>query len=149
MTLSLPPWYGQLKWSKPHLVKDIDRKEIPLGSGLYVYTAGDGKMLTKMNVLYVGKADGSKQTLRYRISVYLRHFDKPLGYFSKHAGMNDLRKYYSDNVDSLYVRWAGVLVCADLEGFLIDYFDPPFNHQSAEYGPYDDDWEKIPDHLLY
>jgi hypothetical protein len=47
----------------------------------------------------------------------------------------------------VYVRWAGVLAARDLEGTLIELFDPRLNNKDEHRNGFSDD-ELIPDDLL-
>jgi hypothetical protein len=143
-----PRWLGQLKWSQPHLVQRLDRKNIPPGAGLYAFTRDNG-LLARANALYIGKADGARQTLRSRLAAYLRRFAVyPAGNPALHAGMEQLAEYYCKDKKSLYVRWCGVIVARDIEGSLIALFDPSFNNKDEHRLGFSDD-ELIPDDLLY
>jgi excinuclease UvrABC nuclease subunit len=99
------------------------------GAGIYIFTSDD-QALSPHNVLYVGKADGSRQTLRSRLRSYLRRFAKTGGPPSKHAGKEELHEYYCSTPNALYLRWCGVVSARDIEGELIELFDPLFNHKN-------------------
>lgn len=62
--------------------------------------------------------------------------------------MEKLAEYYATHAGNLYLRWTGVLVARDIEGSLINYFDPLFNSKDEHRHGFDDD-ELIPDDLLY
>jgi|SRR5579871_2879525 len=143
-----PRWLNQLVWSQPELVHQLNTDRIPPGAGLYAFTR-DGGLLSPLNVLYIGKADGARQTLRTRLAVYLRRFSLyPAGKPAKHAGMEQLAGYYSGAAKTLRVRWCGVIVAREIEGSLIHVFDPPFNNKDEHRLGFSDD-ELIPDDLLY
>jgi hypothetical protein len=144
----LPLWYPQLKWSQPHLVATIAQKDLPLGAGLYVFTRDGNIGLSDRNVLYVGKADGAGQTLQTRVGVYLRCLRSKSDKLPRHAGLRDLVAYGRASAGALFLRWAGVVVGRELEGRLIQLFDPPFNHKEEHRIGYMDD-ELIPEFYLY
>ncbi len=142
----LPRWYSQLRWSSPHPIAVLNRSEIPPGAGIYAFTTNTAP-LSKENVLYIGKADGAKQTLRTRLSVYFRHFASNR-LTSEHSGLEDLARHYQQNPSRLYVRWAGCIMARDIEGSLIFRFDPIYNHKDEyRFGISDD--ELIPESMLY
>jgi hypothetical protein len=143
-----PRWFDQLVWSGAHAIRDLDASIIPPGAGLYAFTT-DAAALTARNALYVGKADGARQTLRTRIGAYLRRFAAyPAGRPSRHHGMEQLARYHREHAGMLYVRWTGVVVARDLEGSLIHLFDPRFNGKDEHRLGFADE-ELIPDALLY
>lgn len=145
--MDMPRWYSQLQWSAPQRVLDLDPEAAPLGAGIYVYTEND-LPLSPTNVLYVGKADGARQTLRSRIGVYLRRFRSPTGKPSKHAGLEQLNGHFRTRPTALFLRWAGVVAARDVEGRLIELFDPDFNNKDEHRHGFADD-ELIPDEYLY
>lgn len=143
-----PVWYSQLRWSAPELVHCLDEQTIPLGAGLYAFT-NDPTQLGAHNALYVGKADGARQTLRTRLGAYRRRFAAyPSGKQSRHYGMERLAEYFHAHPNELYIRWAGVVVARELEGTLILMFDPRFNNKEEHRHGFADD-ELIPDAMLY
>jgi hypothetical protein len=143
-----PHWFNQLVWSQPELVQHLKTDRVHPGAGIYAFTRDKG-LLSRVNALYVGKADGARQTLRTRLAAYLRRFSAyPAGKPAKHAGMEQLAQYYSSNKSSMCVRWCGVIVARDIEGSLIALFDPPFNNKDEHRLGFSDD-ELIPDDLLY
>ncbi len=150
---SMPAWFDQLSWRNPpvpviHFVTSIvDRSIIAAGAGVYVFTSDD-QALSPTNVKYVGKADGAKQTLRSRLSVYFRRFAKPNGKPTKHQGLEALLALYVANPNALFVRWAGCVVAREIEGSLIALFDPECNFKDEHRLGYDDD-ELIPADYLY
>lgn len=143
--MEVPRWYHQLRWSEPVLLTALNWADVPAGSGLYVFTR-DMSPLSPANVLYVGKSDGARQTLRNRLGVYYRRLTggKPV----KHAGCEDLYRYFRQAGEVLFVRWAGVVVARELEGTLLSLFDPPFNHRDEHRTGFADD-ELIPAEMLY
>ena len=142
-----PRWYAQLVWSPARSTDEIISGNIPAGAGLYAFTRDRG-ILTPENTLYVGKADGGRQTLRSRLRTYLSYFKNPQKPASNHAGKKDLVEYYKASPGSLFVRWTGVIVARELEGTLIDMLDPPFNHKDEHRFGFADD-EEIPADMLY
>jgi len=143
-----PRWLGQLVWSPAQTIRNLDTTKILPGTGIYAFTSDSGA-LTAGNALYIGKADGARQTLRTRIGAYLRRFAAyPGGRPSRHRGMERLAQYYGTHAGLLYVRWTGVVVARDIEGSLIDLFDPRFNNKDEHRHGFADD-ESIPDDLLY
>jgi hypothetical protein len=147
----MPAWYGQLTWSHPiafsKFVSDTGTRDVVAdGAGLYAFTM-DPAALSPRNVLYVGKADGARQTLRKRIGVYERRLRRPQGPPSKHAGLELLCARYVASPSSMFVRWCGCILTRDVEGGLIDLFDPPCNNKEERIGLDDD--ELIPDIYLY
>lgn len=149
---SLPAWYSQLQWKSPIPVVHLVTQLVPLssiaeGAGIYIFTRDD-QALSRHNVLYVGKADGSKQTLRSRLKTYIRRFGRNGGPSSKHPGKEDLHNYYCSAPNALFVRWCGVVSARGIEGELIDIFDPDFNHKEEHRRDFGHD-ELIPDDHLY
>jgi hypothetical protein len=146
--MSTPRWFGQLVWSQPAWIGSLEPSSIPPGAGLYAFTT-DGGALTSGNALYVGKADGARQTLRTRLQVSLRRLAAaPGGKKSKHAGLEKLAKYHGSHAGDVYVRWTGVVVARDLEGRLIEMFDPRFNGKDEHRNGFSDN-ELLPDDMLY
>ena len=148
----MPAWYGQLKWSHPAVpVVDLvagarSTATIAAGAGLYAFTSDD-QALSPRNALYIGKADGARQTLRSRLRVYVRRLRRVNGRASKHAGLELLRDYFSGHPQALFVRWCGCILTRDVEGGLIDLLDPMFNGKDERLGLADD--ERIQDLYLY
>lgn len=140
-----PAWLSQLTWTHPRPVTDfllsgnrhtamLNRSQMPIGSGLYAYSAGNAPFMSNngSNLLYIGKADGARQTLRSRLAVYFRRFARTnLVLVSKHAGLDMLDRHHRGKFrikpGALHVSWTGCAIAADLEGTLIDHFDPPYN----------------------
>lgn len=146
--MAKPVWFGQLVWSEPVNVGALRPAAIPPGAGLYAFTKDAGEM-TPGNVLYIGKADGARQTLRTRLQVYKRRLAAaPGGRKSTHAGLEKLAAYYGSRTGELFLRWAGVVVARDLEGRLIELFDPQFNGKDEHRFGFSDQ-ERIPDDMLY
>lgn len=100
------------------------------------------------NVLYIGKADGAEQSIRSRIGAYLRRFRAgPGGKPAKHRGMEMLANHYHRVLQGPFLRVTGVIIARELEGQLIDMFNPRFNNKDEHHSfPYD---ERIPDEMLY
>lgn len=150
---SMPCWFSQLQWCDPpvavtHFVANIVSRElIPHGAGIYVFSTDD-QALTATNVLYVGKADGARQTLRSRLGVYFRKFARQTCKPSKHAGLECLCKTYQKTPNALFVRWAGCVVAREIEGELINIFNPACNAKDEHRYGYDED-EFIPAEYLY
>lgn len=143
-----PLWFGQLPWSSPTIFSALSPSSVPPGAGLYVFTRDAGS-LTPGNTLYVGKADGARQTLRNRLGVYRRRFAAyPGGSKTTHAGLELLAEYYGSHAGELYIRWAGVIVARELEGSLIGLLSPEFNQKDEHRIGYADD-ELIPNEYLY
>ena len=146
--MDTPRWLNQLVWSPAYVIRDLDTNRIPPGAGLYAFSS-DAATLSSKNALYIGKADGARQTLRTRIGVYLRRFAAyPGGRPARHHGMEQLARYYGTHAGLLYVRWTGVIVARDIEGSLIHLFDPLFNGKDEHRHGFADE-ELIPDALLY
>lgn len=150
---SMPLWFAQLRWQDPpipvtHFVASmIDRAVIPPGAGIYIFST-DNQALSARNVVYVGKADGARQTLQTRLGVYFRRFARPAGKPSKHAGLENLFALYQQAPNALYVRWAGCIVAREIEGDLISIFDPICNGKDEHHSGYDED-SLIPAEYLY
>lgn len=147
----MPAWFTQLTWSEPVPVTRLvtgalDAGQIVAGAGLYVFST-DPAPLSPANVLYVGKADGARQTLRSRLGVYIRRLGRVGGKASRHAGLEQIYHHHVATPHQLFVRWCGCLLTRDVEGGLIDLFDPPYNNK-GERLTLDDD-ERIPDIYLY
>ena len=120
---------------------------IPLGAGLYVFTR-DRATLSPQNTLYVGKADGGKQTLKGRVSTYISLFRNPKTPASNHAAKRKLLAYYIASPDRLFVRWTGVVVARELEGTLIAMLDPDFQGKDEHREPFFETG-LIPEEMLY
>ncbi|TXC83633.1 hypothetical protein [Paraburkholderia azotifigens] len=150
---SMPIWFSQLTWRAPpipvtHFVANLVKRDvIPLGAGIYIFSTND-QPLSAGNVLYVGKADGARQTLQRRLDVYFRRFARPGGKPSRHAGLELLNKMYREAPNALYVRWAGCVVAREIEGELIWIFDPVCNSKDEHRSGYDED-TLIPAEYLY
>lgn len=148
----MPAWYGQLKWSSPaypvteFVAGTRPHTHIVAGAGLYAFTS-DPEALSPRNALYIGKADGSRQTLRSRLGVYIRRLRRSSGTPSKHAGLELLNRHYMASPQALFVRWCGCILTREVEGGLIDLFDPLFNNKEERLGLDDD--ELIPEVYLY
>ena len=163
-----PVWYEQLNWWHPRPVTDFlhphgtrsalattARRSIPIGSGLYAFlNSGEPiKSVNGANVLYIGKADGGRQSLRNRLSVYFRRFARPnFVVVSRHAGLDLLDRHHRGMLQGsastpLFVTWAGVASARHLEGELILRFDPPYNGKDEALHYYDDE-EEIPGEFL-
>jgi hypothetical protein len=140
-----PRWFGQLRWSPAHAIATIEARSIPEGAGIYVFTSSPGP-LSRGTVLYVGKADGAIQTLRRRIGTYLSRFRG--GKATRHGGKEDLADFVSsEGAGRVFVRWAGCVMARDVEGGLIDMFEPTFNRRDEIPGiAYD---ETLPSWSLY
>jgi hypothetical protein len=136
-------WYKQLKWSKPKSVSKVQSKDIPQETGLYIFTR-TGNPLDRFNVLYVGKADGGKSGLRQRLGSYFRYFRRPSSPLPKrHHGKRDLVVHHRGLAGpGIYLRWAICACPTEVEGGVIDMFDPPYNYK-REYRMLDDD-ESLP-----
>lgn len=163
---NMPAWYDQLRWSDPavpfleFVSGSRDMETIAAGAGLYVFCADPGPVApgtvfhrepaggsNRSRVLYVGKADGGRQTLRSRVRAYVRRLRRPSGPASKHEGLEMLCRHYAANPHALYLRWCGCILTRDVEGGLIDLLDPQFNNKSERVGLSDD--ELIPEIYLY
>jgi hypothetical protein len=143
-----PKWFDQLTWSPAQQVQSLNVDLAPPGAGLYLFTK-DKEPVTAKNALYIGKSDGARQTLRNRLGVYARRFkDYPGGRKSRHAAMELLAAYNRAHPERCFVRWAGVVVARELEGRLIELFDPDFNNKDEHRCGFSDD-ELLPDELLY
>jgi hypothetical protein len=124
-------WFEQLKWEGPFCVHSLVAGAPwpgieTNGSGVYVFTGDPGSLL-KSRVLYIGKSDGAKQTLKRRVSAYIRRMRRPFPPLRPHAGMESLCDYYRAQPHALFVRWAGCVVSRDIEGRLIEFYEPEFN----------------------
>lgn len=140
-----PKWYAQLQWSPAQRVdRELAPSRIPDDPGLYAFSA-DEELLSQRNCLYVGKADGLKSTLRSRLATYLRAFEQPSLPPHTHAGRFMLHRWLRQD-RPLFVRWTIVAIARELEGSLIDRFDPRFNFAYPE--PYFGDHDLIPDEFL-
>ena len=124
----------------------MPRSDIAEGSGLYAFTTND-QALSKGNVLYIGKTDGVRQSLRRRLGQYINRLSKTGGPSSGHAGMELLAGYYAPPAKPLFVRWCGCTLTRETEGGLIDLFNPEFNGKSEGCALSDD--ERIPAMHLY
>jgi hypothetical protein len=142
-----PVWFDQLQWSPARLASAVTLGMLPDGAGLYAFTRDAGP-LSSENTLYVGKADGARQSLRRRVGVYLAHFANAKSPQSRHAGLRALKAYYLASPDALFLRWTGVVVARDLEGTLVAMLDPPFNGKDEHRMGFADD-ERIPEEMLF
>src|SRR5689334_2212226 len=108
----MPAWFNQLEWSPvfpidSFITGKVSRKVISAYPGVYVFSPTEQSLRTG-NALYVGKADGLQQSLRRRISIYLRRFGRIAGPASRHAGCELLfERYYKPRKVVIYLRWAG------------------------------------------
>lgn len=147
-----PRWYAQLLWSKAEPITPISKwPAAPESPGLYAFTTNT-KKLSKLNCLYLGKADGPGTSLRSRLASYRQKLGKSFLPSGTHAGTFMLHQYVTGQLPlpayaPLYLRWTVVAVARELEGRLIEMFDPTFNFDFPE--PVYQDYELIaPHHLL-
>jgi len=100
-----------------------------------------------MNCLYLGKADGAATSLRERLRHYRQGLEKPTLPPRTHAGLFRLHQYWIGKVKlpaytqtagktppPLYLRWTVVAIARELEGRLLEMFDPIFNFDMPEPG---------------
>src|SRR5215204_5274451 len=130
--MEMPLWFAQLKWEGPFpfhtLVEKKDKwpgRETQ-GSGLYAFTNAKGPMI-RGRVLYIGKSDGRTPTLKARVCAYVRRMQRAIPPTRAHKGMEALCAFYRANPHQLYIRWIGCVIARDLEGRLIEFYDPPMN----------------------
>ncbi len=131
-------------WSKPINVSKLltkagrksitpDQDRIKKFTGVYAFTSDDA-VVSRDNILYVGVATGGRQTLRSRLSCYLRRMAKGGPTLSKHAGADMLVKHHQHGDQrpgksgkSIFVRWSKTEDPQRYEGTLISKLDPPYN----------------------
>jgi hypothetical protein len=80
--------------------------------------------------------------------VYIRRLRRTAGKSSTHAGLEDLFQHYTRSPQAMYARWCGCVAAQDIEGSLIELFDPIYNHKEEHRHGFGYD-ELIPEEYLY
>lgn len=130
----------EMPWNAPVTIEEIraDRGLLPTCPGLYVFTNYAGILTKNTGVLYIGKA----KSLRTRVSSYLtdptnillfspRKKDQKLSRSLRHTGktllLTEIQQRSRFATSGIWLRWMKHDIPAELEGILIEYFEPAFN----------------------